>query len=145
MTLYVTKTYRDALRAFSINFGVNDDDARQALAHGVDGLVVSNHGGRNLDSADATLDVLPEIVAAVGGKTTVIVDSGIRRGSDIVKCIALGADLVLSGRATLYGTAVAGQAGAEKALAILKDEMRRTLAYLGKQRVSELGPDIFVR
>jgi isopentenyl diphosphate isomerase/L-lactate dehydrogenase-like FMN-dependent dehydrogenase len=119
------------------------DDARQALAHGVDGLVVSNHGGRNLDSADATLDVLPEIVAAVGGKTTVIVDSGIRRGSDIVKCIALGADLVLSGRATLYGTAVAGQAGAEKALAILKDEMRRTMAYLGKQRVSELGSEIF--
>ena len=109
----------------------------------MDGLVVSNHGGRNLDSADATLDVLPEIVAAVGGKTTVIVDSGIRRGSDIVKCIALGADLVLSGRATLYGTAVAGQAGAEKALAILKDEMRRTMAYLGKQRVSELGSEIF--
>ena len=124
---------------------LHPDDATQAIAHGVDGLVVSNHGGRNMDSADATLDVLPEIVAAVDGKATVIVDSGIRRGSDIIKCLGLGADLVLSGRATLYGTAVAGQAGAEKALSILKDEMRRTLAYLGKQRVSELGPDIFVR
>ena len=124
---------------------LHPEDATQAIAHGVDGLVVSNHGGRNMDSADATLDVLPEIVAAVDGKATVIVDSGIRRGSDIVKCLGLGADLVLSGRATLYGTAVAGQAGAEKALSILKDEMRRTLAYLGKQRVSELGPDIFVR
>ena len=119
------------------------EDAQQALQHGVDAIVVSNHGGRNMDSADATLDVLLEIVEAVGGKTSVIVDSGIRRGSDIVKCLGLGADLVLAGRPTLYGVGVGGQAGAEKALKILRDEMKRTMAYLGKQRVSELTKEIF--
>jgi (S)-mandelate dehydrogenase len=122
---------------------LHGDDAKEALNHGVDGLVVSNHGGRNMDSADATLDVLPEIVAAVGDRTTIICDSGVRRGSDIVKALALGADFVLTGRATLYGVGAGGQAGAEKALRILKDEMRRTMAYIGKQRVSEIGPEIF--
>jgi isopentenyl diphosphate isomerase/L-lactate dehydrogenase-like FMN-dependent dehydrogenase len=120
------------------------DDATEALKHGVDGLIVSNHGGRNLDAADAPLDVLPEIVAAVGGKTTIGLDSGIRRGSDIVKAIGLGADFVLTGRATLYGIAAGGQAGAEMALGFLKDEMRRTMAYVGKQRVGDLGRDLFV-
>jgi (S)-mandelate dehydrogenase len=119
-------------------------DAREAVSRGADGIVVSNHGGRNMDSADASLDVLPEIVEAVGGKTTIILDSGIRRGSDIVKALGLGANLVLTGRATLYGIGAGGQAGAEQALALLKDEMRRTMAYIGKQRVSEIGPDIFV-
>ena len=123
---------------------LHPDDATEALNHGVDGLIVSNHGGRNLDSADASLDVLPEIVAAVGGKMTIGLDSGIRRGSDIVKAIGLGAHFVLTGRATLYGVAAGGQAGAEKSLAFLKDEMRRTMAYVGRQRVDELGKDLFV-
>lgn len=118
------------------------DDAERAVERGVDGIVVSNHGGRNLDSAPSTLDVLPGIVRAVGDKTTVIVDSGVRRGSDIVKCLALGAKFVLTGRATLYGTAAGGQAGAEKALAILKDEMRRTMSYVGRTRTSEIDGDV---
>ena len=122
---------------------LHGDDAAEALNHGVDAIVVSNHGGRNMDSADATIDVLPEIVDAVKGKTTIIVDSGVRRGSDIVKAIGLGADLVLAGRPTLYGVGVGGCEGAEKALSILKAEMRRTMAYLGKQRVSELDRSIF--
>lgn len=121
------------------------DDAEQAVAHGADAIVVSNHGGRNMDSAPATLAVLPKIVAAVGDRTTVIVDSGVRRGSDIVKCLALGAKAVLTGRATLYGVGAGGQAGAEKALAILKDEMRRTMAYVGLQRVSDISDDILWR
>ncbi|MDB5596615.1 MAG: mdlB [Hyphomicrobiales bacterium] len=117
------------------------DDAQRALDHGVDGIVVSNHGGRNMDSAPSTLDVLPGIVAAVGDRTTVLVDSGVRRGSDIVKCLALGAHAVLTGRATLYGIGAGGEAGATKALAILKDEMRRTMAYIGKQRVGDISDD----
>lgn len=117
------------------------DDARCALDHGADGIVVSNHGGRNMDSAPATLNVLPGIAQAVGDRTTVFVDSGVRRGSDIVKCLALGANAVLTGRATLYGIGAGGEAGALKALSILKDEMRRTMAYIGKQRVADINGD----
>ena len=117
------------------------DDARRALDHGVDGIVVSNHGGRNMDSAPSTLDVLPGIASAVGHRTTVFVDSGVRRGSDIVKCLALGAHAVFTGRATLYGIGAGGEAGAAKALHILKDEMRRTMAYIGKQRVADINGD----
>ena len=118
------------------------DDAEEAIEHGVDGIVVSNHGGRNMDSAPAPIQVLPEIVKAVDGRMAVIVDSGIRRGSDIVKCIALGADMVLAGRATLYGTAAGGEAGAAKAIGILKGEMKRTMAYIGTQRISNITRDV---
>jgi isopentenyl diphosphate isomerase/L-lactate dehydrogenase-like FMN-dependent dehydrogenase len=121
------------------------DDALQAAARGVDGIVVSNHGGRSMDSAPSTLEVLPGIAAAVGDRTTVLVDSGIRRGSDIVKCLALGAKGVLTGRATLYGVGAGGEAGAAKALAILKSEMRRTMAYVGCQRVEQLSDDVIWR
>ena len=118
------------------------DDAEKAIEHGVDGIVVSNHGGRNMDSAPPTIAVLPGIVKAVGGKMTIIVDSGVRRGSDIVKCLALGADAVLAGRATLYGTAAGGEAGATKAINILKDEMKRTMAYVGTQRTADINQDV---
>jgi len=118
---------------------------RDAVEHGADAVVVSNHGGRALDAAAPTIDVLPEVVRAVGGKTTVIVDSGIRRGSDMVKALALGADAVLTGRATLYGTSVGGQAGAEKAISILKTEFEKTMAYVGCRRVSEVTSDIFAK
>jgi len=121
------------------------DDAQKAIEHGADAIVVSNHGGRNMDSAPATIAVLPGIVAAVGDRAEVIVDSGVRRGSDIVKCLALGARAVLTGRATLYGTAAGGQAGAEKALAILRNEMRRTMAYVGVQRTSQINEEIVWR
>jgi (S)-mandelate dehydrogenase len=121
------------------------DDAQQAVARGVDGIIVSNHGGRSMDSAPSTLDVLPGIAAAVGERTTVLVDSGIRRGSDIVKCLALGARGVLTGRATLYGVGAGGESGASKALSILKSEMRRTMAYVGCQRVEQISDDIVWR
>ncbi len=117
---------------------VRPDDAQKAIEHGVDGIVVSNHGGRNMDSAPATIEVLPQIVKAVNGKMQIIIDSGVRRGSDIVKCLALGADAVLTGRATLYGTAAGGEAGALRAFELLKDEMKRTMAYIGAQRVEEI-------
>ena len=121
------------------------DQARAAVDAGADAIVVSNHGGRAFDSAIATIDVLPEIVAVVGDRCTVILDSGIRRGSDIVKALALGAKMVLVGRATLYGTACGGQAGAARAIKILSDEMERSFGYVGARRVSEIGPHIFAR
>ncbi len=124
---------------------LREEDAVLAVEHGADAVVVSNHGGRALDSAAPTIDVLPEVVRAVGGRTTVILDSGIRRGSDMVKALALGADAVLTGRATLYGTSVAGQAGAEKALSILYTEFEKTMAYVGCRRVSEVSTDIFAK
>lgn len=121
------------------------DDAARAAEEGVDGIIVSNHGGRNMDSAPPTISVLPEIAKAVDGRMQIIVDSGVRRGSDIVKCLALGADAVLCGRATLYGTAAGGEAGALKAIGFLKDEMKRTMAYIGTQRVGEIDEGVVWR
>ena len=121
------------------------DDAEKCVERGADGIIVSNHGGRNMDSAPSTLDVLPGIVKAVGDRTTVIVDSGVRRGSDIVKCLALGAKLALTGRATLYGIGAGGQAGGEKALAILKDELQRTMSYVGRSKISAIDGDVLWR
>jgi (S)-mandelate dehydrogenase len=103
------------------------DDAERAVAVGADAVIVSNHGGRQLDGARASLDVLPEVVRAVGARVPVLVDGGVRRGSDIVKARLLGAQAAMVGRATLYGAAVAGEAGAERALAILSEEFRRTM------------------
>ena len=117
---------------------IRPDDAAKAFEEGVDGIVVSNHGGRNMDSAPATIGMLPHIRKAVGKDATVILDSGIRRGSDIVKAKALGADAVLAGRAMLYGCAAGGQAGATRAINLLRSEMKRTMAYIGVQRVSEI-------
>ena len=124
---------------------LREEDATLAVEHGADAVVVSNHGGRALDSAASTLDVLPEVVDAVGKKTTVILDSGVRRGSDMVKALALGADAVLTGRATLYGISTAGQTGAEKVLDILYKEFEKTMAYTGCRRVYELSTDIFAK
>ena len=113
-------------------------DARLAARHGADGIVVSNHGGRQLDGALASLEALPPIVAAVRGRLSVLVDGGFRRGADIVKALALGADFVLVGRAALYGVAAAGEAGARRALAILQSEVDRVMALLGCNSVAEL-------
>ena len=136
--------FRDMWPGILMLKGVNRiDDSLKAIGYGVDGIIVSNHGGRNMDSAAATLDVLPEIVGAVGDKCTVIVDSGVRRGADIVKAVALGAKAVLTGRATLYGTAVGGQEGAAKAIGIIKTEMDKTMAYTGLNSVDEISTDIF--
>ena len=113
-------------------------DALRAQSLGVDGLVVTNHGGRQLDGCPAPIEVLPEIRAAVGPEMTLIVDSGLRRGSDFVKARALGADAAMSGRATLYGLAAGGKPGAARALEILRTEIDRTLGLLGCPVLTEL-------
>ncbi|MET0378197.1 MAG: alpha-hydroxy acid oxidase, partial [Spongiibacteraceae bacterium] len=110
---------------------LNAADATRAVALGCDGIVISNHGGRGLDGAIAPLAVLPEIRAAVGERLTVLIDSGFRRGTDVIKALALGAHGVMLGRATLYGLAAAGEAGAAHALGMFHAEMTRTLALLG--------------
>jgi isopentenyl diphosphate isomerase/L-lactate dehydrogenase-like FMN-dependent dehydrogenase len=118
------------------------DDAVRAVECGADAVLVSNHGGRNLDSTMAPIEVLPEILDAVGHRTTVMVDSGFRRGTDIAKALALGAHCVTVGRGTLYGTAAAGQAGAARAIQIYAEELDRTMAYLGCRSVAELSDDL---
>ena len=120
------------------------DDAMRAADCGADGVIVSNHGGRAVDSTMAPITLLPRIVDAVGKRLTVIVDSGFRRGADVVKALALGARAVLIGRATIYGTAVAGQAGAARAIEIYRDEIDRLLALIGCPGVSELDHDYLV-
>ena len=138
------KIFRDKWPGILMIKGVNrPDDAVKAIEYGVDGIVVSNHGGRNMDSVVASIDALPEIAEAVGDRGTVILDSGVRRGSDIAKALALGAKAVLTGRATLYGTAVGGEAGAGKAISLIRNELDKTMAYTGCRSVDELGPDIF--
>ncbi|AKJ04057.1 L-lactate dehydrogenase (cytochrome) [Archangium gephyra] len=114
------------------------EDARLAVEHGVEALIVSNHGGRQLDFLPAAIDVLPEVVDAVQGRAEVILDGGIRRGSDVVKAIALGARACMIGRPFLYGLAANGQAGVELTLDILSKEIDRTLALIGRPRLSEL-------
>jgi isopentenyl diphosphate isomerase/L-lactate dehydrogenase-like FMN-dependent dehydrogenase len=113
-------------------------DAVLAADCGADAVVLSNHGGRVLDSSAAPILVLPEVVDAVRKRIAVIVDSGFRRGSHVVKALALGADAVMIGRAPLHGTATAGEAGARRALAIYREEIDRVMALLGCTRVSDL-------
>jgi (S)-mandelate dehydrogenase len=119
------------------------EDVVLAADNGMDGVVLSNHGGRYLDSAPAPLQVVPEVRRAVGDRLKIIIDSGARRGSDLVKAIAMGADMVMSGRPTLYGCAAAGEAGAYRALEIFQTEMDRVMAQLGLNRVDEISPHIF--
>jgi isopentenyl diphosphate isomerase/L-lactate dehydrogenase-like FMN-dependent dehydrogenase len=119
------------------------EDAVIAADYGLDGVVLSNHGGRYLDSAPAPLQLVPEVRRAVGNRLKIIIDSGARRGSDLVKAIAIGADLVMSGRPTLYGSAAAGEAGAYRALEIFQTEMDRIMAQLGLNSVDEITPHIF--
>jgi isopentenyl diphosphate isomerase/L-lactate dehydrogenase-like FMN-dependent dehydrogenase len=121
---------------------LSEADAKRAVECGADGISVSNHGGRSLDSAVSPIEILPEIAAAVGKQTTVLLDGGIRRGSDIIKALALGAKGVLVGRSTLYATAVAGRQGAEKMLGILGTEFEKNMAVVGCRRVSEVSPHI---
>ena len=113
-------------------------DAEKAIALGLDGVVISNHGGRQLDGVPASIECLPAIAAVAKGKLALLLDSGIRRGTDILKACALGADAVLLGRATLYGVAVGGQAGAGHALDLLTQELLLALSLLGQPDLSQL-------
>ncbi len=117
-------------------------DARRAAALGCDGVILSNHGGRQLDSCVAPIEMVAEIVAAVGRQMTVIVDSGFRRGTDVAKALALGANAVMVGRATLYGLAAGGEAGVRRALEILATEIDRVLGQLGCCAPGDLGPHL---
>jgi L-lactate dehydrogenase (cytochrome) len=117
---------------------ITGDDARRAVDAGVSGLIVSNHGGRQLDTCFPTARALPEVLEAVNSQAEVLVDGGIRRGADIVKAICLGATAVLIGRAYGYGLAAAGHAGVARAIAILKADIERTLVLLGCDSVSKL-------
>jgi (S)-mandelate dehydrogenase len=119
------------------------EDVVLAADNGMDGVVLSNHGGRYLDSAPSPLQVVPEVRRAVGNRLKIIIDSGARRGADIVKAIAMGADLVMSGRPTLYGAAAAGEAGAYRALEVFQTEMDRVMAQLGLNHVEEITPHVF--
>jgi (S)-mandelate dehydrogenase len=118
------------------------DDAERAVSIGCDGLVVSNHGGRQLDGAVATLDALPAINSSVGKKITILLDGGVRRGGDILKARALGATAVLTGRATLFGAMAGGEPGARRALEILSSELVRTMQLCGVRNIAEIAPDL---
>jgi len=118
---------------------VTREDAALAVEHGAAGIVVSNHGGRQLDGAPATLDALPEVVEAVAGRVEVLLDGGIRRGTDVVKALALGARAVLAGRAPIFGLCVDGEAGVRHVLSILREEVLLTVALLGATRPEEVG------
>ncbi|NDL61644.1 alpha-hydroxy acid oxidase [Acerihabitans arboris] len=121
------------------------EDARAAMAMGADGLILSNHGGRQLDGSVSPLTVLPDIRLACGPAARILIDGGIRRGTDIVKALALGANAVLVGRPMLYAVAVAGEAGVAQAITLLTQEIDRTLAQLGCRSPAELGPHLLRR
>jgi L-lactate dehydrogenase (cytochrome) len=117
---------------------LSPEDARLAVEHGADGIVISNHGGRQLDGAPSTISMLPRIAEAVDRRATVLIDGGIRRGHDVLKAVALGADACLIGRAYAYGLGAQGEAGAERAVRMLESDMMSTLALLGKNGIDEL-------
>jgi L-lactate dehydrogenase (cytochrome)/(S)-mandelate dehydrogenase len=138
------KRIRDMWPGYMLVKGLQSlEDAVLAADHGLDGVVISNHGGRYLDSAPAPLELVPEFRRAVGDRLKLIIDSGARRGADLVKAMAVGADMVMSGRPTLYGSAAAGEAGAYRALEIFQTEMERVMAQLGLTSVGEISPHIF--
>jgi len=121
------------------------DDAERIVRLGADGIWISNHGGRQLDGALATLDSLPAIVAAVGSKVPVLLDGGVRRGSDMIKARALGAQAVCAGRPTLYGASAGGEPGALRALAILADELHRNMQLCGTRTIAEIDGDLIAK
>ncbi len=125
---------------FSIKGLTEPEDAERAVGIGADGVVVSNHGGRQLDFASGSLDALPDIAAAVGGRAEILLDGGVRRGGDVVKAVALGARAVLIGRPYLYGLPVNGRQGVEAILGILRREMEGTMRLLGAHSVAQLDP-----
>jgi L-lactate dehydrogenase (cytochrome) len=133
---WIRKAWADPIVVKGVLTG---DDAKRSLDEGAAGVIVSNHGGRQLDGVAASLRALPEVVKAVGDRAEVLMDGGVRRGSDIVKAICLGARAVLVGRAYAYGLAAAGEAGVARAIAILRADLQRTLALLGCESIRELN------
>ncbi len=137
------RRFRDQWKGRLLLKGVlRADDAARAVECGADGVVLSNHGGRQLDSAVTGLAVLPEVVREIGGRASIIVDGGVRRGSDIAKAVACGAEAVILGRAVTYGLAAGGAAGVSRALDILRDELDRTLALTGCRSIADVTRDL---
>jgi isopentenyl diphosphate isomerase/L-lactate dehydrogenase-like FMN-dependent dehydrogenase len=124
---------------------VTREDAERAVAHGADGLIVSNHGGRSEESGRATIDCLPEVVAAAAGRVPVLVDSGFRRGTDVFKALALGARAVGIGRPYLWGLAAFGEEGVGAVLRILKAELATAMQTVGTPSLSQITPGALVR
>ncbi len=118
---------------------LHPDEAKVAINHGIDGLIVSNHGGRQLDGAPASIDALPAVIEATGDRIPVLIDGGVRRGSDVVKALALGAKACLVGRPQLWGLAVAGEAGVAHMLDIYRQEISRVMGLCGVSRISDIG------
>ena len=138
----------DWLRSFTqvplLLKGILDSaDAERAVQEGVDGLIVSNHGGRNLDTSQATIEALPEIVEKVDGRIPVLIDGGIRRGTDIFKALALGAKAVLIGRPYRYGLAAGGAPGVSRVLEILRRELEMTMASTGRTSIAQIDRSVF--
>ncbi|MFF4259786.1 alpha-hydroxy acid oxidase [Streptomyces sp. NPDC001663] len=121
---------------------LHPEDARLAVRHGVDGLLLSNHGGRQLDTVPATLELLPEILAAVAGRIPIVLDGGVRRGTDVVKALALGACAVGIGRPVMWALAEGGEKGVRRLLELLRDELDDTLALCGASGLADLTPDL---
>jgi lactate 2-monooxygenase len=121
---------------------LHPDDAKLALEHGVDGIIVSNHGGRQVDGAIPAIEALPDIVDVIKGEIPVLMDSGIRRGSDMLKALALGAKAVLLGRPYMYGLALAGEVGVKQVIRNLLADFDLTMALSGKRSVAELNRDM---
>jgi isopentenyl diphosphate isomerase/L-lactate dehydrogenase-like FMN-dependent dehydrogenase len=118
------------------------EDARLATTHGIAGVIVSNHGGRQLDSMPATIELLPEIISAVEGRLPVLIDGGIRRGTDVLKALALGASAIAIGRPVLWGLAVGGEAGVQSILRILRNELERAMWLCGIASIGQISRDI---
>jgi isopentenyl diphosphate isomerase/L-lactate dehydrogenase-like FMN-dependent dehydrogenase len=145
LTWDFVRRLRDATRMKVVIKGIlTGEDARLCVENGVDGLIVSNHGARGEDSGGATIDALPEVVQAVGGRIPVLVDSGFRRGTDIVKALAIGANGVCIGRPYLWGLGAFGQAGVERVLELVRAELEAAMRQCGVRSVKELSP-AFVR
>jgi len=118
------------------------EDGRRAVERGADGVIVSNHGGRNLDTVPATIDALPRVVEAVAGRIPVMLDSGIRRGTDVLAALALGAKAVFIGRPYVYGLAAGGAQGVERVISILRDELERAMALTGRRSIAEIDATV---
>jgi len=124
---------------------LHPDDATEAIAQGVDAVIVSNHGGRQLDGAAASIDALPAVAEAVAGRIPVLLDGGVRRGADVVRALCLGATACLIGRPQLWGVAVAGQEGVAHVLDIFRREIDRAMGLCGAARLADLGPHLLLR